>query len=102
MNANVRTIGGSIGSADRLDGHRAGVAAGAIPHERGYVVAFAVMGVALGLAGVAAALVPSRAARRAAAAGRSHHCPRVRRMGFDAAPVGAAEAGLAIGEHRVP
>ncbi|MDX6376975.1 MAG: hypothetical protein QOE98_1278 [Gaiellaceae bacterium] len=66
MNANVRTIGGSIGSQIVSTVIVSGVAAGAIPHEHGYVVAFAVMGIALGGAGIAAALVPSRAARRAA------------------------------------
>jgi MFS family permease len=68
MNANVRTIGGSIGTQVVSAVIVAGVADGAIPHEHGYVLAFLVMGVALALAGVAAALVPSREARRAAAA----------------------------------
>jgi MFS family permease len=68
MNANVRTIGGSIGTQVVSAVIVAGVPDGAIPHEHGYVLAFLVMGVALALAGVAAALIPSRAARRAAAA----------------------------------
>jgi MFS family permease len=68
MNANVRTIGGSIGTQVVSAVIVAGVVDGAIPHEHGYVLAFLVMGVALALAGVAAALVPSREARRAAAA----------------------------------
>ena len=44
MNANVRTIGGSIGSQIVSTVIVAGVAAGAVPHERGYVVAFVVHG----------------------------------------------------------
>jgi EmrB/QacA subfamily drug resistance transporter len=102
MNANVRTIGGSIGSVIVSTIIVAGVADGAVPHERGYVIAFAVLGIALGLAGVAAALVPSREARRAARPADPSTAHEFDSMGFDAAPVGAAEAGLAIGEGRVP
>jgi MFS family permease len=68
MNANVRTIGGAIGTQVVSAVIVAGVADGAIPHEHGYIVAFLVMGIALALAGISAAFVPSRAARRAAAA----------------------------------
>jgi MFS family permease len=68
MNANVRTIGGSIGTQVVSAVIVAGVAADAIPHEHGYVIAFLVMGIALAGAGIAAAFIPSREARRAAAA----------------------------------
>jgi EmrB/QacA subfamily drug resistance transporter len=98
MNANVRTIGGSIGSQIVSTIIVAGVVAGAVPHERGYVVAFVVLGVALAGAGLAAALVPSREARRAAR-------PAEPAQGLGGAAVATpriatAEAGLSIGERR--
>ena len=98
MNANVRTIGGSVGSQVVSTVIVAGVAAGAVPHERGYVVAFIVLGVAMAGAGVAAALVPSREARRAARPAEPSMAQEFDSMSFDAVPVGATEAGLAIGE----
>jgi MFS family permease len=68
MNANVRTIGGAIGTQVVSAVIVAGVVGGAVPHESGYITAFLVMGIALAGAGIAAAFVPSREARRAAAA----------------------------------
>jgi MFS family permease len=100
MNANVRTIGGSIGSQVVGSLIVGGVAAGQLPHERGYTLSFLVMGLALIGAGVAAMLVPSRDKRQAAIAafGREegHEFDGV---ATDASVVAPAEAGLAIGEH---
>ncbi len=70
MNANIRTVGGAIGSQVVTSVIVAGVAAGALPHERGYVVSFLVLAVGMIGAGVAAMFVPSahrRLAVRAAA-----------------------------------
>ena len=96
MNANVRTIGGSIGSQVVASVIAAGVVAGALPHERGYVVAFVLMGVALAGAGVAAAFIPSRAKRNVSAPALEAH--EFDGMAIDASAIGPAEAGLAIGE----
>ena len=94
MNANVRTIGGAIGSQIVASVIVAGVAVGALPKEHGYEVAFIVMAVALAGAGVAAALVPSRAARDAQSEGHEFDTLTV-----DPGSIAPAEAGLAIGEH---
>lgn len=93
MNANVRTIGGAIGSQVVASIIAAGIVAQALPKESGYELSFIVLGVALALAGVAAVFVPSRAARKAVTDGHE----------FDTLAVDGAmapsEAGLAIGEH---
>jgi len=59
MNANIRTVGGAIGSQVVTSVITAGVAAGALPHERGYVLSFLVLATGMILAGVAAMFVPS-------------------------------------------
>jgi MFS family permease len=64
MNANIRTVGGAIGSQVVVTVITSGVAVGALPHERGYVLSFLVMAVGMVGAGLAAVLVPS-AVRRA-------------------------------------
>jgi EmrB/QacA subfamily drug resistance transporter len=64
MNANIRTVGGAIGSQVVVSVITTGVIAGALPHERGYVLSFIVMAVGMVGAGLAAMLVPS-AVRRA-------------------------------------
>jgi MFS family permease len=87
MNANVRTIGGSIGTQVVSAVIVAGVVDGAIPHEHGYVIAFLVMGIALAGAGIAAAFIPSREARRAAAS--RLHPPHT---------VGASQPAVAVPE----
>src|SRR3954470_13309976 len=69
MNANVRTIGGAIGSQIVASIIAGTIVASALPTESGYEQSFIVLGVALVLAGVAAAFVPSRAARAAATEG---------------------------------
>ncbi len=58
MNANVRTIGGAIGSQLVATILAAGVALGAFPHESAYVVSYLVLGIALLLAGAAALAIP--------------------------------------------
>jgi MFS family permease len=59
MNANIRTVGGAIGSQVVTSVIVAGVATGALPHERGYVLSFLVLATGVILAGVAAMFVPS-------------------------------------------
>jgi MFS family permease len=59
MNANVRTIGGAIGSQLVATILASGVAVGALPHLSGYVLSYLVLGAALLLAGVAALAIPS-------------------------------------------
>ena len=59
MNANIRTVGGAIGSQVVTSVIVAGVAAGALPQERGYVLSFLVLASGMILAGVAAMFVPS-------------------------------------------
>ena len=93
MNANVRTIGGAIGSQIVASIIAGTIVASALPKESGYEQSFIVLGVALVLAGVAAAFVPSRAARAVVTDGHEFDTLTV-----DGA-IGPAEAGLAIGEH---
>jgi MFS family permease len=93
MNANVRTIGGAIGSQIVASIIAGGIVAHALPKESGYERSFIVLGVALALAGVAAAFVPSRAARAVVTDGHEFDTLTV-----DGA-IAPAEAGLAIGEH---
>ncbi len=58
MNANVRTIGGAIGSQLVATILASGVALGALPHLSAYVLSYLVLGAALLLAGVAALAIP--------------------------------------------
>jgi EmrB/QacA subfamily drug resistance transporter len=62
MNANIRTIGGSIGSQIAASIIAAGVAANGLPKQSGYSVSFALLGGAMVLAGVAAVAVPAKRA----------------------------------------
>jgi hypothetical protein len=96
MNANVRTIGGAIGSQIVASIIAGTVVASALPTEHGYELSFIVLAIALAGAGVAAALVPSRAKRARAAPSDGHEFDT---MAVDPGPMGPAEAGLAIGEH---
>jgi MFS family permease len=59
MNANIRTVGGAIGSQVVTSVIVAGVAAGALPHERGYVLSFLVLAAGMIAAAVAAMFVPT-------------------------------------------
>jgi EmrB/QacA subfamily drug resistance transporter len=58
MNANVRTIGGAIGSQVVATILAAGVALGEFPHSSAYVISFLVLGAAFLLAGTAALAIP--------------------------------------------
>ncbi|MEI5672674.1 MULTISPECIES: MFS transporter [unclassified Nocardioides] len=58
MNANIRTIGGSLGSAVMAGIVTAQVGPLGIPEESGYTVGFAVLGLAMLLAAAGAAFVP--------------------------------------------
>jgi MFS family permease len=58
MNANIRTIGGSIGAAVMAGVVTARTGVGGLPVEGGYVVGFAVLAGGMVLAAIAAALIP--------------------------------------------
>jgi EmrB/QacA subfamily drug resistance transporter len=58
MNANIRTIGGSIGAALMASIVTSQLGADGLPKEIGYTVGFAALAVALAAAGVAAILIP--------------------------------------------
>lgn len=58
MNANIRTIGGSLGTAVIAGIITAHHGIGGYPAERGYVLGFTVMGIVMILAAVAAAYIP--------------------------------------------
>jgi EmrB/QacA subfamily drug resistance transporter len=60
MNANIRTIGGSIGAAVMSSIVTSGVRAGTLPRESGYAHGFALLTVAAIAAAIAAIFVPGR------------------------------------------
>jgi sugar phosphate permease len=60
MNANVRTIGGSIGAAVMSSIVTSGMRAGSFPRESGYTHGFALLTVAAVAATIAAFFVPGR------------------------------------------
>ena len=80
MNANIRTVGGAIGSQVVTSVIVAGVAAGALPHERGYVLSFLVLATGMILAGVAAMFVPSGHRRIAMSAAAETAAPVAERV----------------------
>jgi EmrB/QacA subfamily drug resistance transporter len=59
MNANIRTIGGAIGSAVMASIVTSQLQASGLPKESGYTTGFAVMGAMLILAALAALLIPT-------------------------------------------
>ena len=59
MNANIRTIGGSIGSAVMASIVTSQLAPSGLPKESGYTIGFAVMAAGLVLAALAGLLIPS-------------------------------------------
>ncbi len=59
MNANIRTVGGAIGSQVVTSVITAGVAVGVLPHEHGYVLSFLVLAAGMIAAALAALLVPN-------------------------------------------
>jgi EmrB/QacA subfamily drug resistance transporter len=75
MNANIRTIGGSIGSAVMASIVTSQLAPSGLPRESGYTTGFAVMAGGLVLAGLAGLLIPSALGRPAAAAEPEHAEP---------------------------
>ena len=58
MNANIRTIGGSIGSAVMASIVTSGVVAGSLPAESGYTHGFLFLAVATAGAAIASLLIP--------------------------------------------
>ncbi len=63
MNNNIRTIGGSIGTTVTAGVVASGTAAGALPREAGYSVAWAVIAVGFLIAALVASSVPGRRPR---------------------------------------
>jgi len=59
MNANIRTIGGSIGSAVMAGVVTARLGPTGMPVESGYVIGFAVLAAGMVMAATAAAFMPS-------------------------------------------
>ncbi|WP_197038166.1 MULTISPECIES: hypothetical protein [Actinomycetes] len=59
MNANIRTIGGSLGAAFMASIVAIGASSSGVPAESGYTNGFAMLGVAGVLAAVAALLIPA-------------------------------------------
>jgi EmrB/QacA subfamily drug resistance transporter len=59
MNANIRTIGGSIGAAAMASIVASRLAPSGLPEQAGYVTGFAVMAFGLALAALAGLLIPS-------------------------------------------
>ena len=69
MNANIRTIGGSIGAAVMASIVTSQLAPTGLPKESGYTVGFAVMAAGLVFAALAGLLIPA-AKRQPSTAGR--------------------------------
>ncbi|HVU91864.1 MAG TPA: MFS transporter [Jatrophihabitans sp.] len=88
MNANIRTIGGSIGAAVMGSIVTSGAAAGGLPVETGYGHGFLFLFVAAVLCAAAAVLVPAR--RRAALSARADESPDIVVRNAEAALVPAA------------
>ncbi|MFD9663102.1 MFS transporter [Rhodococcus sp. NPDC059968] len=59
MNANIRTIGGSLGAAFMASVVTAGASSEGVPQESGYTNGFLMLGVAVGLGAVAALFIPA-------------------------------------------
>jgi predicted MFS family arabinose efflux permease len=72
MNANIRTIGGSLGAAFMASIVTAGASPGGVPKESGYVHGFLMLGGAVVLATVAALLMPAFGRGQAGADPLSH------------------------------
>jgi hypothetical protein len=72
MNANIRTIGGSIGSAVMASIVTSQLEPSGLPKEAGYTIGFAVMAAALVLAALAGLLIPSAGSLRRAAGEPEH------------------------------
>ena len=64
MNANIRTIGGSIGAAVMASIVTSRLESSGLPAQSGYTTGFAVMAAGLVLAALAGLLIPSALGRR--------------------------------------
>jgi len=64
MNANIRTIGGSVGSAAMASVATAHLASGGFPHESGYTIGFLGLAGTTALAALAGLSIPSVSGRR--------------------------------------
>jgi MFS family permease len=73
MNANIRTVGGSVGSQLTATIITSGVAAGALPSAAGYTRGFVFLACSAGLAAVAALFIPKQARGRAPGGHRIDH-----------------------------
>jgi len=71
MNANIRTLGGSIGAAVMASIVTSRPDSSGLPEESGYTIGFAVMAAGLVLAALAGLLIP--AARRRPSSAESGH-----------------------------
>jgi ABC-type lipoprotein release transport system permease subunit len=74
MNANIRTIGGSVGAAVMASIVTSQLGPSGLPKESGYTTGFAVMAGGLVLAALAGLLIPARRAGRLA--GEPEHVDR--------------------------
>jgi EmrB/QacA subfamily drug resistance transporter len=92
MNANIRTIGGSVGAAVMASIVTARLEPSGFPKESGYTIGFAAMGVGLVLAAVAGLLIPS--ARRPRVSGDGVSVAGV--SGDGALAAGPADGGMAV------
>ena len=64
MNANIRTIGGALGTAVMSSIVTAGVRAGGLPSRHGYVVAFSVIAASTAGAALVCVAIPGRLSSR--------------------------------------
>jgi MFS family permease len=87
MNANIRTIGGSIGSAVMASIVTSQLAPTGLPREAGYATGFAVMALGLLVAALAAFLIPSARRLRQATSEPEH------------AELAMIAAGTVVGDH---
>jgi EmrB/QacA subfamily drug resistance transporter len=72
MNANIRTIGGSIGSAVTASIVTASVVGGSLPAESGYTRGFLFLAVATGAAAISSLFIPKSRPGKGAAPGPGH------------------------------
>jgi predicted MFS family arabinose efflux permease len=72
MNANIRTIGGSLGSAVMASIVTSGVVAGSLPAQSGYTRGFLFLAVATGGAAIASLFIPRSRPGKGAAEGQHH------------------------------
>jgi len=95
MNANIRTIGGSIGSAAMASIVTSHLAPSGLPRESGYTTGFAVMTGGLVLAALAGLLIPPvrRLRRQAGQPGQAEMAMAAGTMAADAAAAGGPATG---------